>query len=583
MATPVEQIKDRINIVDLIGASIRLEKAGANFKARCPFHGEKTPSFFVSPPRQMWHCFGCGKGGDHFQFIQELEGVEFPEALKILAERAGIELVREDPRLRSERVRLLSLLEDATTFFEGNLLRRKDVGAYLKDRGLVGETAKRFRLGYAEQSWDGLLNHLKGKGYTDYEIEKAGLVIKKEGGGVYDRFRARIMFPLFDAQDRIVGFSGRIFERDADGEKQAEAKYINTPQTALYDKSKLLYGFHTAKNAIREADTAILVEGQMDVIMSHQAGVANAVAVSGTSLTVFHLHILRRLASSLLMSFDMDKAGVNATDRGVALALEAGFDVKIVSLSEGKDPADLIKISSEAWKEATNSPKPVITFLLDTISSDGGDARHALKESQQKVLPYIARISNEMERAHWVKDIAARFSIAEEPIWQELKKLSKKSPPEFAPSRDKQENIIAHTRKDVVEERFLGLLAWKGYAFASDDALIQESELFSPARRQYFSLLCAGNELKESDHYIKKLALQTELVYAGVEDDALRSEAWALKKELKREHARERLEALTSEMRFAEREGKKDNIAQKLEEFKKYSEELFQIDPPPKK
>lgn len=590
MSSPIEQIKERLDIVELIGSYVRLEKAGSNFKARCPFHGEKTPSFFVSPARQMWHCFGCSKGGDHFQFIQELEGVEFPEALKILAERTGVELLKEDPRIRSERVKLLTLLEEATRFFEANLFNRKDVGAYLKDRGLTGETAKRFRLGYAENKWDALLHYLRAKGYSEYEIEQAGLLVKKEGGGFYDRFRARIMFPFFDSQGRIVGFSGRIFASSPEASAKEEilsssakagegaAKYINTPQTVLYDKSKLLYGFHAAKNAIREKNEAILVEGQMDLIMSHQAGVENVVAVSGTALTSFHLNILRRLASSLLMAFDMDTAGLGATDRGIALALEAGFDVKIVNIAQGKDPADLIKISADAWKEAIKEPKHIITFLIDAASSKYEDKRFALKELRQKALPYIAKIPNDMERAHWVKEIAARFTIAEESIWAETKKFLGGNKNSILQNNKISQAAAVGSRKDVVEERFLGLLAWKGFAFFSDAGLGEEADFFSPARRSIFSLLCEERSIHESDHYIKKLALEAELAYAYIEDDALRQEVTTLRRELKREHARERLEALTSEIRLAERDGRKDNLVEKLEEFKKYSEELFRID-----
>ena len=362
MTSPIEEIKSRLSIVDLVQAYIKLEKAGVNFKARCPFHNEKTPSFFVSPSRQAWHCFGCSSGGDHFEFVQKIENVEFPEALRILAEKTGVILHREDPQIRSERTRLLNLLNDAAKFYETNLVRRKDVGLYLSERGMTGETAKHFRLGYAEPGWENLLGHLKTKGYSEFESEKVGLAIKKEGGGYYDRFRSRIMFPLFDSSGRTVGFSGRIFEKDASGQKDADSKYVNTPNTIFYDKSKLLYGFDRAKSEIRKQDTVILVEGQMDLIMSHQAGVMNAVAVSGTALTPEHLRSVRRLADNLIMSFDMDAAGINASERGVALAFAQGFDVKAIVLPHGKDPADLILDNPEEWKNLAASAKPVIEF-----------------------------------------------------------------------------------------------------------------------------------------------------------------------------------------------------------------------------
>src|SRR3989338_1160057 len=291
MTTSVEQIKEKLDIAELVGSYVKLQKAGVNFKALCPFHTEKTPSFYVTPSRQIWHCFGCSAGGDIFRFVMNIEGVEFPEALRILAEKAGVVLERQDPKLRSERTRLLDLLEAAASYYEKNLLERSDVGSYLKERGMTGETAKSFRLGYSFNSWDGVVNHLKQKGFKPEEIERAGLAIKSEKEtGHYDRFRSRIMFPLFDGAGRIVGFSGRIFEKDLSAEnKEAEpAKYINTPQTALYDKSCLLYGFDKAKTEIRKKNSAIVLEGQMDLIMSHQSGVLNAVAVSGTALTPRH-------------------------------------------------------------------------------------------------------------------------------------------------------------------------------------------------------------------------------------------------------------------------------------------------------
>ena len=287
MSSPVEQIKQRLSVVDVIQSYIKLDKAGANFKARCPFHSEKTASFFVSPARDIWHCFGCSRGGDIFAFVMEIEGVEFIEALKILAERAGIKLKMEDPRLRNERVRLLDLMKDAADFYRRELDKREEVLDYLHKRGLKTETIQSWHLGYAPQEsegWRNLYEYLLSKGYSDEEMEKTGMAIKADQREkrYYDRFRGRIMFPIFDFSGRVVGFSGRLYPEI---EKEGVGKYINSPQTVLYDKSKILYGFDKAKTEIRKKDACVLVEGQMDVLMSHQAGVANSVAVSGTGLT----------------------------------------------------------------------------------------------------------------------------------------------------------------------------------------------------------------------------------------------------------------------------------------------------------
>lgn len=578
MSSPIEQIKERINIADLISSYVKLEKAGANLKACCPFHQEKTPSFFVSPSKQMWHCFGCNSGGDHFEFIQKLEGVEFPEALKILAERAGVELKREDPRIRSERVRLLTLMEDAASFYESMLFERKDVGEYLKERGLTGETAKRFRLGYAERGWDNLFNHLKSKGYNEDEMEKSGLVIKSDKelqvtsyklqASYYDRFRARIMFPLFDSSGRIVGFSGRIFEKDAEGQKDVDSKYINTPQTVLYDKSKILYGFHAAKDDIRKEGKAILVEGQMDLLLSHQAGAKNAIAVSGTALTPFHLGIIKRFASSLLVSFDRDRAGFNAADRSISLALAEGFDVSVISLPEGKDPADVAKESPVEWRERVSRPIPVISFLMDSLSEQTKDARELLRGVKDRVLPYVASIASEMEKAHWIKIIADKLSITEDAVWKEMQtqKAISSSPEERSMAR-----TIPKSRKDIIEERLLGILAWKGTEahtyFSSLDPFWFSSDREAMAR----SLLAAGDKGNDS-HYIKKLALESELAYAS--GDILSAEAAMLVGELKKEYVRERLEALASDMKRAEGEGNIKILGEKMDEFKKLSREL---------
>ncbi|MDP2676213.1 MAG: DNA primase [bacterium] len=569
MSSPVEQIKERLNIVDLIRSYVKLDKAGANFKALCPFHSEKTASFFVSPSKQMWHCFSCSKGGDHFQFVQDLEGVDFPEALRILAERAGVELKREDPRARSERTRLLSLMDDATRFYESNLVRRKDVGAYLKERGLLGETAKRFRMGYAQREWDYLLMHLKGKGYREDEIEKVGLAVKKEGGGYYDRFRARIMFPLLDGSGRIVGFSGRIFQKDAEGQKDADSKYINTSQTILYDKSKILYALSHAKDAIRKENKIILVEGQMDAVLSHQAGVENVVAVSGTALTPFHLGIIKRFTTSLLVSFDGDIAGLNAADRSMKQALSEGFDVSVISLPQGKDPADIVKESPEVWRKSVQSPIPFITFLMDSFSEQEKDGHALLRVVRERVLPYIASIGSEMERAYWVKNIAHRLSLAEDAVWKEIEN-AKPFPRTSDPVAPHEKRAVS--RKDGIEERLLGILAWEGKNISETIYAELQTTWFSPERQQFAEELMRGGKEHLHSHYIKKLALEAELAY--VDSSHVEEEIAMLAGALAKEHIKSQLEMLTSEVRRAEETGSPDVLKEKMDEFRRLSQEL---------
>jgi len=571
MSTPIEQIKAKLDIVELIQSHLKLEKAGSNFKGRCPFHQEKTPSFFVSPARQMWHCFGCQKGGDHFQFIQELENVEFADALRILAERTGIELKKEDPQARSERNRFYNLLEEAVLFYESNLARRTDVRDYLRERGLKDEVVKQFRIGYAEPKWEALLEHLISKGFKNDEVEKTGLVIKKESGEsrYYDRFRARVMFPLSDSSGRVVGFTGRIFAKDGENQKDADAKYINTPQTPFYDKSKLLYGFDRAKSEIRRKNYAVLVEGQMDVCMSHQAGVTNAVAVSGTALTGSHLVSLRRLADQLRFSFDMDRAGLLAARKGIDLAIREGFDVKAVILPDGEDPADVIKREPEEWKRAVSSARPFIEFYLDIIRSKIKDEREFRNKVIKHVLPYVADLASDVERAHWIKEMAGRLLLSEEPLWNDLNRIisaRKNSKKEDRPDPGADNS---KTRKDLIEERILGLLVSTGKDNLPSIADCR-GDWFSPARRAMFNIIGAGSAI--DDHYIKKLALASELAYADAENIDL--EMKQLLKNLKKEFLREKLEETSLKIRQAEREGSNDALIVSLDEFKRFSEEL---------
>lgn len=457
MSSPVEQIKSRLNIVDFIGSYIKLQKAGINYKASCPFHSEKTPSFFVSPTRESWHCFGCNKGGDIFSFVMQMDGLDFSSALRVLADRAGVEIKHFDKKEKSERDRLINLLIDAKKFYEAELRKNNSVISYLKERGLLGETARDFGLGFAPDEWRNLYNFLKNKNYSDLETEKSGMIIKGDKG-CYDRFRSRIMFPVNNSFGQVVGFSGRIFKEPTAAVEEA-AKYINTPQTALYDKSKILYGFDRAKSEIKKKNCCVLVEGQMDVIMSHQAGIINTVAVSGTALTGEHLKLIRRLADNLIFAFDKDEAGEGATGRGIDLALKEGFDIKIAVVSSGKDPADSIKNNSKEWERAVDEAKNIIEFYLDLF--EGLTEAEKRKKIRKTVLPYIALMQNEMDKAHWVSRIAEVLGIKEETVWDELKKADI----EYFYKENKQidEKVFnkPQTRFDLLYNRLAGFIFWQ--------------------------------------------------------------------------------------------------------------------------
>lgn len=397
ISSPIDEIKSRLDIVEVISSYIKLQKAGANYRALCPFHSEKKSSFFVSPARQIWHCFGCNSGGDIFRFIMQIEGVEFGDALRMLAQRAGVELKPLKPELITERQRLYEICELAAQFFEKQLESKtgQEVKKYLLNRGISAETIKKWRLGYSPDLWQGLSDFLTSKNYKKEEIEKAGLAIKNEKGKFYDRFRGRVMFPVFDLNSQVIGFGGRIFEEEKKAEKEIEeAKYINTPSTLLYDKSRVLYGLDKAKLAIRKNDFCILVEGYTDVILSNQSGYENVVATSGTALTPYQLKILKRYSENLYTSFDMDVAGDSATKRGIDLAQIQGFNIKVIVLPEGLDPADVISRNSQEFGELIKKSLSILEFYFqNTFSRFDKKTPEGKKNISKILLPVIKKNS----------------------------------------------------------------------------------------------------------------------------------------------------------------------------------------------
>ncbi len=451
------EIKSRLDIVSLVSGYLKLDKAGINLKACCPFHAEKTPSFYVSPARDSWHCFGCGKGGDIFAFVMEIEGVEFLEALRMLAERTGVTLKEFNREEYSEKSRLLELIEDATKFFESNLVGAQDVKKYLTERGMSSESIAQFRVGFAPDSWRVASEYLARKGYTVAEISKAGISVQGSRGP-YDRFRSRIIFPLEDATGRVIGFGGRIFGEASKGAEAA--KYINTPQTPLYDKSRFLYGLGKAKSHIHHQKRVVVVEGYMDCIMSHQAGVTNTVAVSGTALTDAHMSALRRLTDTTIFSFDVDAAGVEASRRAVGLAHKHDVHARIVAIEGGKDPADIVMQSSERWREFVDGSVESIAFFLKRASAGLSPSDPiAKKKIGEEILPLVADLPNEIEKSHWVSELSRVLGVREDALLRELGKYkagSTQIPAFIQESRAAPEGV--QSRKAKLEERMAGFL-----------------------------------------------------------------------------------------------------------------------------
>lgn len=417
----VERIKERLSIVDVLANYIKLEKAGINFKAKCPFHNEKTPSFFVSPVRNSYYCFGCGAKGDIFSFVQAFEGVDFVGALKSLAARAGITLTAENQDAKKEQDRRYAALDAAVKYFETQLAAQKEARAYVAKRGFTEETVKAWRIGFAPDAWREARSALRALHFTDAELVEVGLIRQADKGKEpYDWFRSRIMFPLFDVAGRPVAFSGRLFGQE---ERAGAPKYLNSPETPIFSKSHLLYGFHAAKNAIRTRGYSILVEGQVDLVLSHQAGFTNTVATSGTALTIDQLTQLKRLSPNIIMAYDADEAGARAAVRSTQLALSLSMDVKVARLPDGMDPADAVAKDPTIWAKALKEAVPLIAFYTDLICSSVRDPRKRDKEIVARVLPFVAALQSATERSRAIADIAYKTNQREEALFEDMKRI----------------------------------------------------------------------------------------------------------------------------------------------------------------
>ncbi|MDO8493571.1 MAG: DNA primase [bacterium] len=569
MSTNVEQIKSRLNIVDVVGSYLKLDKAGGNLKARCPFHNEKSPSFFVSPVRESFHCFGCNKGGDIFEFVKEIEGIEFIDALKILAEKAGVKLNNEDSGMRSEKGRLIALLENAVLFYRNELKKKPEAIEYLRKRGLTDETISTFQIGFAPDSWRSLCDHLRGLKFTDMEIEKTGLAIRSPKG-IYDRFRSRIMFPIANISGVVVGFSGRIF---GSADKEA-AKYINSPQTDLYDKSKIMFGFDKGRVLMRTSDSCILVEGQMDLVMSHQAGKSNTVAVSGTALTEEHIKNIKRLSNKIIFAFDGDEAGFKASHRGIDMALASGMDVRVAKLPIGIDPADLILEDGSKWTQAIEDAKHIIDFYLETLEARDYESRMFKIEVEKLVLPYVARIKSSIEQAHFVNLIARKLGIDEAPVWEALRKIGNAA----VQNIDKLEVVqnpstitVQTTRADFLLKKMLGIVWWQRALNPTNNDLDKcEVEIKEVVGEGKYFLL--GEILKDKKD---SLIFEAEVSFSGSQN--ISDYLGQLTLDLQKEVMKESLNEAIFKLKKAEATGDQEEIEKCLRSASELSIELANI------
>jgi DNA primase len=443
----VDEVKERLDVADVVGKQVRLEKSGRYFKGLCPFHTEKTPSFYVFPDNQRWHCFGCGRGGDIFNFVMEANGFDFRTALEELARQANVPLREQSPqeiKAESEAERLRGLMEEAISYYEVLLMTSPQAAPardYLRKRGFNRATLETFRLGYSLDAWDAARTHLLGKGFTVEEQIRAGMLVERDGGGTYDRFRDRLMIPIHDRRGRPIAFGARVLQADQ------QPKYLNSPQTPLFDKGQVLYGYHLASKGIRDADAAVIVEGYMDVMIPHQAGYRNVVAPMGTALSEAHLKQLQRLTHRYILALDPDSAGVHGTLQGLQTARqtldrdqEAIFDprgligyegrlkadIRIITLPEGLDPDELILQNPRRWEALIAAAQPVVRFYFQHMLSQGDPKEPKMKSRiVDAMLPLLNDIRDSIERESYAQEIAMHLGLDPRSLMDRLHALDR--------------------------------------------------------------------------------------------------------------------------------------------------------------
>lgn len=424
MAIPdniIDQIQDKTDIVEVISRYIPLKKAGRSYKGLCPFHHEKTPSFIVSPDKQIYHCFGCGAGGNAFSFLMKHENIEFPEAVETLAQKAGVVIPRgagQRQELSSLAAQLYKINEMAAQFFQTCLVNDASAKEYLSSRGIGEEAIKSFRIGYAPDSWESLLNFFKKKGINESTLEKSGLVIPNDKGSYYDRFRKRITFPIIDLKDRIMGFGGRILDTSL-------PKYINSPETCVYSKGKNLYGLNLSKEHIKKTGYVLIVEGYLDFIIPYQAGVKNLVATLGTALAIDQVKLLKRFTTTAIMLYDPDEAGEMASMRNLDTFISEAVNVYIAELPKGYDPDSFIrKFGYEDFTKLIKSSKNLFDYKFGKLASTfDAKTAHGKARIASEMLPTISRIDNAVLKSNLIKKLAEKLSVDEESIRTELKKV----------------------------------------------------------------------------------------------------------------------------------------------------------------
>ncbi len=613
-----EEIKSKLDIVDVIRDYVPLKAAGMNFSAKCPFHRENSPSFMVSPDKQIFHCFGCGKGGDVFSFVMEIEGIDFVEALRILAPKAGVVLKQHDPKITSQRNRILDIIEWSRKFYHKVFLdspAAKAARTYVEKRGLTEDTISEWQIGYSPDTWDSLQNFLKSKGFKENEIFLAGMSSKAESSTrFFDRFRGRIMFPINNVNADTVTFTARVSPEKEKTEKMG--KYVNGPQTQVYDKSGILFGLDKAKMEIKNQDLAILVEGQMDVITAHQNGFRNVVASSGTALTTEQVKLIKRYTNNIALAFDMDKAGELAADRGIREAMQAEMNIKVIEVPSGKDPDECIKNNPSDWKRAVENAKPMMQYYFDkTFEKMDLTKVDDQRKAAQILLPIIAKLGNKIDQDFWINKLSGRIGREEYVLREILAKSASKGEKKYEKEIQNAPRPVKKVKaKEEQLSEILLAIAFKFPAmveYLTDNLRIEEIAGDTP-KALYRSLLFYYNnnigraqndengtinynhfkewlkrEINNQENSDKnQLNLLDELVFLG-ERDLYNKEYAEIKQELikvaaflKREYIKmkmKEIESLISEMETSGKEEKKAEVRELMEQFQNLSSELREL------
>ncbi|HVX48039.1 MAG TPA: DNA primase [Candidatus Saccharimonadales bacterium] len=580
----VEEVKGRLSIEDVVAEYIQLKRAGRNWRGISPWTNEKTPSFMVSPEKQIWHDFSSGKGGNMFSFVMEVEGVDFKGALELLARKAGVDLdqYRSQPRRGGpDKERLHKLLEQAAKFYQANFAQnRKALEYVLKKRGFTKETALEWQLGYSPNNGTALIDFAKKKGFTETEIKQAGLSAQNYRGGLRDMFRGRLMIPLQDQFGRVIGFTARLLD-DIDN----APKYINTPQTVLYDKSRHIYGLHLAKEAIRKEKFVVMVEGNLDVIASHQAGVRQVVATAGTALTEQHLKALSRFTGDIRLCFDADRAGLAATERAIPIASRVKVSLSMITVPGAKDPDELIQKDPKLWQRSIGQNQYALDWLMERYEKllDINSAQ-GKREFSDVLLPVVRALSDDVEKDHYMNAIAEKIGVSKTALDQKLSKTPGQNAPErqrrVKTSRQPLNRQTVENKK--AQDQFLALM-FSRQTLREFLELVTPDMLYEDDARELLKFLKEepgfkgkpdqAKQLKPLADYVKIETLLYEELYQGLELNELHYEAARLQARLIEQYVKNQKMKLAEEMETAD-DAETDSL---LVQAKKYDQLLNQV------